>query len=184
MISLYQNLLQKCSFKEFWNARRHSTMIALFDKYGFGKERKYFRHFQSVMDNSKALPSAWYLKSFVYNNMATNLPSSLRAVAIDYGFNHCRNATDRTRLKQAYRDVFDAKADELLLHEACLTNQIFEFCFPFVPTWTFADHNYFQALMRNPYPLIPPVPWAGLVAENVALCKESDEELIRQRLTD
>lgn len=184
LISLYQKLLQKCSFKEFSNARRHSTMIALFDKYGFGNERKSFRHFQSVMDNNKALPSAWYLKSFVYDTMATDLPSSLRAVAIDYGFNHCRNAADRTRLKQAYREVFDKKADELLLHEACLSNRILEFCSPFIPTWTFADRDYFEALMENPYPMIPPRTWAGLVAKNVALCKESDEEVVRQKLTD
>ena len=184
LVSLYQKLLQKCSFKEFWNARRHSTMIGLFDKYGFGNQRKSFRHFQSVMDNNKALPSAWYLKSFVHDPTATNLPSSLRAVAIDYGFNHCRNATDRTRLKQAYREVFDKRADELLLHSACLTNRILEFCLPLIPTWTLADRNYFQSLMGNQYPLIPPLPLAGLVATNVALCKESDEEIIRQKLAD
>ena len=186
LLSLYRKLLQQCSFNEFWDARRNSTVIALFDKYGLGSERKSFRHFQSVMDNNKALPSVWYLKSFVYDQITMELPSSMRAVMIDYGFMHCRNATDRIRLRQSYREIFDQKVDELLLHEACLAGQLFEFCSPFFlpTTWTLEDREYFQALMKNPYPLTPHVPWAGLVVENVACCKESNENLIRQMLAD
>ena len=182
MVSLYQKLLQICSFKEFWDATRYSGMIALFDKYGFGSNRKSFRYFQSVMENNKLVPSAWYLKSFVYDKTRTDLPRSLRAVTIDYGFDHCRDATDRTRLRQAYRSVFDQSADELLLHEACVTGHLFEFCSPFFPAWTSADKEYFQTLMVNPYPLISPVSLAGLVAENVMSCKKSDEEFFRRKL--
>lgn len=182
MISLYKTLLERCSLKEFWDAIRYSTMIALFDKYGFESERKTFRHFESVMDNSRALPSAWYLKSFVYDAKGNNLPSALRAVAIDYGFSNCENATDRTRLRQTYRAVFDENADELLLHEACLAGKIFDFCSPLFPRWASDEREYFQALMANPYPLIPPVPWAGLVAEEVRFCKERDKEIVSQRL--
>lgn len=36
--------------------------------------------------------------------------------------------------------------------------------------------------MRNPYPLIPPQPHAGLVCENVAFCKKSDEHLVRKQI--
>lgn len=154
----------------------------LFDKYGLERKRNSFRHFQSVMDNSKALPSVWYLKSFVYDAKSTSLPSSLRAVTVDYGFNRCRDATDRTRLRQIYREVFDQNADELLLHEACLAGRIFEFCSPFFPTWTSADQEYFQNLMTNAYPLTPPVPWAGLVTENVIFCKESNKDFVGQKL--
>lgn len=182
MTSLYKKLHQKCSFREFWDAIRYSTMIALFDKYGFESERKSFRHLQSVMDNNKALPSAWYLKSFVYDAEAINLPSSLRAVTVDYDFYHCRDATDRTKLRQAYCEVFDQGADELLLHEACIAGQIFQFCFQFFPSWTSADQNYSQELMVNHYPLRPSVPWAGLVAENVIFCKESNKGFVSQKL--
>ena len=182
MMSMYKRLLKMCSFNEFCSAIRYSTMIALFDKYGFEQERKEFRYFQSVMENSKALPSVWYLKSFVYDAMTVNLSSSLRAVAIDYGFNHCRDATGRSRLRQACREVFDRGVDELLLHEACLAGRIFDICSSFCPTWTSTDREYFQELMVNPYPLQPPVPWAGLVVENLAFCKESDKELVGQKM--
>lgn len=36
--------------------------------------------------------------------------------------------------------------------------------------------------MRNPYALIPPQPHAGLVCENVAFCKKSDEHLVRKQI--
>lgn len=105
--------MHKCSFLKFRDAVGYSKIVELFDRYGFASERQSFRHFQSVMDNSRVLPSAWYLKSFVYSKDQI-LPSELRVVEIDYGFNHCRDAIDRTRLRQAYRDLFDQKSTKSL----------------------------------------------------------------------
>ena len=85
------------------------------------------------MYNNKALPSAWYLKSFVYDAKATNLPRSLRAVTVHYDSDHCRDTTDKIRLKQAYLEVFNQGADALLLHEACIAGQLSQFFFPFLP---------------------------------------------------
>lgn len=115
LMILYRKLLQRCSFEEFSNAMRQSSLTELFEKHGLQPETMSFRHFRSVLSNVRILPFVWYLKSFVFGNEC-NLPCQLRAVAVDYGFQHFRSAEDRTRLRQAYRDLLDLKVDELELH--------------------------------------------------------------------
>ena len=171
LMALYKKLLQKCSFQDFQEALQGSSITSLFDRLGLGAETESFRNFRSVIANSSALPSVWYLKSFIYD-IEPNLPCQMRAVAVDYGFDHCRDATDRTRLRQAYRDVLDHKLDELELHKACLDGKIFEFCMPYFPDWEFSDIAYFRRLMSNPYPLIPAASWAGLVVKSDAFCQK------------
>jgi hypothetical protein len=65
MAEMYGRLIERCSFQDFWKAIHNSSMIQLLDLHGFEFERRSFRHFHMVLDNTKALPSAWYLKSFV-----------------------------------------------------------------------------------------------------------------------
>lgn len=84
--------------------------------------------------------------------------------------------------RQTYREVFDRGVDELLLHAACLDGQLFEFCSSFFSNWDENDREYFQGLMRNPYPLDPRLALAGLIAKNVVTCKRSDEEFVRRKM--
>lgn len=63
---MYPRLIERCSFQDFWGAVHNSSMIHLLDLHGFEFERRSLRHFQMVLDDTKALPSAWYLKSLSF----------------------------------------------------------------------------------------------------------------------
>jgi len=141
---MYQQLIEKCSFQEFWKAMDTPSMLRLLDKYGFTKTYKTFRHFESLMNGVNRNISVWALKEFC--NMADPDPS--RTVIADYGFMNCHNAKDRQDLKQAYQTFFQRWGDELELHAACCKGQIFEY----VQSTQRLDPR-FRQLMRNPYPL-------------------------------
>jgi hypothetical protein len=63
---MYPRLIERCSFQDFWGAVHNSSMIHLLDLHGFEFERRSLRHFQMALDDTKALPSAWYLKSLSF----------------------------------------------------------------------------------------------------------------------
>ncbi|KAL8847331.1 MAG: hypothetical protein Q9221_007614 [Calogaya cf. arnoldii] len=65
LMLLYRKLLRRCSFDEFTDAMRQTSLTELFDQHGLQSETKRFRHFRSVLSNIRTLPSVWYLKSFV-----------------------------------------------------------------------------------------------------------------------
>lgn len=82
-------------------------------------------------------------------------------------------------MKTTYRTIFERGADGLDLHAACLENKIAEYCLPFLEK---EEMDGLLHLMQNPYPLDPPRRWAGLVVENVVMCKGSDSKRVREKL--
>lgn len=101
LMALYKGLMTKCAFNDFREALETSSLSSPFARRGLKPQTHIFRYFRSVMDNSKALPLVWYLKSFVYTTAGwLNIPHNMRAVAINYGFQQCRSAADRVRLSK------------------------------------------------------------------------------------
>lgn len=141
---MYRQLIDKCSFREFWEAMDTSSMLGLLDRYDFTKTYKTFRHFEELMRNVRAIFSVWYLKEFCN----TNEPYPIKAVIVDYGFMNCQNAKDRQVLKMAYQTFFEKRGDEMELHAACCKGQIFEYVHS-----TQALEPELRDLMRNRYPL-------------------------------
>ena len=183
LAAMYHALIQKCTFKDFWEAVHFSTLNKLFDKYRLRLVDGRQAHLEAILSNIQALPSVWYLKAFVASKEASpDLPSSLQAVAVDYGFINCRSPLQRTALKAMYSKLLqDRRVDELKLHAACLQNRVSEFCSFFLQQ---DDMTHLSPLMENPYPLDPPLALAGLVAKDVICCKESDRETVMAALKD
>jgi hypothetical protein len=72
--------------------------------------------------------------------------------------------------------------DEMELHAAGLKNQIFEYLSMFLSALDEKEEQICRRLMRSPYPLLSPVDYAGLAADNVIFCKQSEQELVAERL--
>jgi hypothetical protein len=87
-------------------------------------------------------------------------------------------------LRAAYRKALESSRhlDEMELHAAGLKNQIFEYLSLFLSALDEKEEQICRRLMRSPYALLPPVDYAGPVADNVVFCKQSERELIAERL--
>ena len=144
LAGMYQQVIAKCSFREFWEALDASKMLQLLDKYELTKVYKGFRNFEVLMEETPGRPSVWYLKEFCQ----VDEPNAIRSVIVDYGFMYCENAVDRRDLKSAYQTFFGRGGDEMELHAACLQGNIYEYLRGKQHLEPKIKH-----LMRNPYPL-------------------------------
>ena len=144
LAGMYQQLIGKCSFREFWEAMDASRMLQLLDKYGLTKTYEEFRHFEVLMKNTVRRPSVWELKEFCQ----LDKPDPIKSVIVDYGFMHCKGPDDRRDLKNAYQMFFEQGGDEMELHAACVQGNIYEYLHG-------KQHlePKFGHIMRNPYPL-------------------------------
>ncbi len=103
LASAYGSLVFRCSFDEFWNAMADSNMVKLFKKYGLADQISQMRNFKEFMALGKKMhQSVWHLKRFTRMDVAD--PS--RAVVVDYGFMNCRDAHQRTQLREIYHEYF------------------------------------------------------------------------------
>ena len=144
LAGMYQQLIAKCSFHEFWEAMGASEMLRLLDKYDLTKVYREFRNFEVLMKSIIRRPSVWDLKEFCQMDE----PNPIKAVIVDYGFMYCKDAGDRRDLKRAYQTFFERGGDEMELHDACLKGSIYEYLRGKQPL-----EPKYRHLMRNLYPL-------------------------------
>ncbi len=169
---MYRDLLKRCTFEELWTAIHKSTITALIDSKGMKDRRHKFPRLELLLPNTRKIASVWYLKQFTM----TDDTDPIEGVAVDYGFVHCSDARDRSELKTAYGKAFatiGCTADAVKLHEACLTNKIYEY----LSTITQLDGRLAK-LMQSPYPLHQAASHAALIFENVHICPESIKDKI------
>ena len=143
---LYKQLIERCSFQEFWTAFEEKTLMTLFDRYDLGYVIRHdFKHLEKFLSTPMAggYPSVWTIYRFICEEGAEADRTSLA----DYGFLNCKNARDRLELKNVYKRLL-VQADPLELHQACLRGHLYEFA-----TRCLEIEPRFQCLMQNLYPL-------------------------------
>lgn len=142
--ALYNKLISKCTFKEFWTALESKTLLSLFDLNGLKEDRKGIMHLETVLDKW-GIPSVWYLQLFTQ----TSDMDPTRSVYVDYGFSNCRTIEEKFALKGVYKKLLETHVDRMELHAACISGKLYEFV-------SKHDSNLdrrFKGLMKNPYPL-------------------------------
>ncbi len=95
-----------------------------------------------------------------------------RAVVVDYGFMNCRDAHQRTQLREIYHEYFKKGKDEMKLHEACVIGGLGGFLGSALGSLTVS-----RDLLRNPYPM-ENFPLVGMVTQSDLMCPESGLELV------
>ncbi|KAF8133967.1 hypothetical protein EV363DRAFT_1448604 [Boletus edulis] len=147
---VYQQLIRKCSFKEFCDAYRGGRLLDLFRSNGLQVDDPH-GHLRDLLHGPRGCrKSVWFLKRTIVQEDATEASSMERSVTVDYGFMNCRNDTERRQLKQVYKAFFDSHGDPLALHEAAIKGNLYGYLSTVVK-----GHKdpKFKRLMKNPYPL-------------------------------
>jgi hypothetical protein len=146
--ALYNRLIARCTFQEFYTAYQSSALISLFRTKELGTELRNVRHLEDVLENCPVSnKSVWDLKQYVVASKGVLIPS----VTVDYGFANCRTEEETMELKEVYKKFFDHfKSDPIQLHEAAIGGRLFEY----VGTFVKLKKNRFSRLMKNPYPLL------------------------------
>ena len=146
----YRELINMCTFKEFYDAYRTHRLFNLFHSKGL--QVKNNDHFRDLLQTDWK-KSVWYLKKAVVEEDSTMQESNIiPAVLVDYGFANCRNGSERRLLMKAYKAFFDSyKGDPLALHEAAIKGKIHGYVSTVLHD--LQDSNL-PRLMKNPYPLL------------------------------
>lgn len=160
LVAVYADLIQLCTFEEFWRSMESSTMAELFAKYGLGQVIDGFRNFKKLLGATGGwYPSVWELKRFTSTKAARHPEDS---VTVDYGFMHCINSSERESLRGLYRSYFSRGEDEMLLHEACIQGRLAVFL-----DLVFSNLGVPRDVLSNDYPL-EDCDYMGMTAESVA----------------
>jgi len=142
---IYQALIARCTFNEFYTAYQSSALIPLFHAKGLGSELRSIPHIEDVLECCLGHKSVWDLKQYVVVDAAELIPS----VAVDYGFVNCKTEEEIDGLKKVYKTFFGLPdADPIELHEAAIKGRLFEYVGALVKL-----KKRFYRLMKNPYPL-------------------------------
>ncbi|KZS95561.1 hypothetical protein SISNIDRAFT_351791 [Sistotremastrum niveocremeum HHB9708] len=123
---LYSQLVQRCTFDEFYEAFTTASLIALMDKYGLKDERtsmpqaqEFERHLSQSPDR---YPDVWGLKSFVLFPDQGPMPS-----LILFGFHNCRDDKEIKQLSGVYFTLFeDLEVPPFQILEAAEKDRLFE----------------------------------------------------------
>lgn len=150
---LYEELIRRCTFEEFYTAFETSKLADLMDAKGFKRRRLSFPDLESVLSTSPHMNlSVWDLKQLVYSEERG--PGRVPSVFVDYGFGNCKDEGERGDLKRVYKEYFEAgraRAEPLKLHEACIAGKLFEHVSGVVRLKK--DVKKYTRLMKNVYPL-------------------------------
>lgn len=169
----YQKLVSTCKFEQFEHAMEKSTMIELFAKCGLTSEIATLHNFQVLMKTvGKWHQSVWELKRSTLLSEA----EPMRAVLVDYGFGNRLGPNERMHLRNVYSRYFAAGLDEMDLHQACIEGDLSRFL-----ESALGEPHGCSPLLRNPYPLAQ-CSHMGLVADQVAVCRESDYAVVSEKL--
>ncbi|KAH7890143.1 hypothetical protein F5I97DRAFT_642652 [Phlebopus sp. FC_14] len=142
----YQELISECTFKEFCNAFRSSTLLDLFG----AKEIIMDLISSSVQDVLRGPhKSVWCLKQVALQDDPNfQVPNP---VWFDYGFMNCKNDSEKRQLRRVYKAFFASPgADPLALHEAAIKGKIHGYVSNIVKG---TKNPKFERLMKNMYPL-------------------------------
>ncbi|KZS98762.1 hypothetical protein SISNIDRAFT_480371 [Sistotremastrum niveocremeum HHB9708] len=125
---LYLCLLNLCTFDEFSQAYRTSTLISLMDRKGLKEMRLAMpqaHEFEAVLSESPGnISTIWWLKSY-----ALLTKSNLHlTVLIPYGFGNCRDRAEFRQLMQFYNTHFrEGKVPPFELQKAAEHDRIFDY---------------------------------------------------------
>ncbi|KDQ50000.1 hypothetical protein JAAARDRAFT_165152 [Jaapia argillacea MUCL 33604] len=149
LCSIYRDLIHLCTFDEFCEAYRTSSIIALFDAHGLTARRQAFPYLEEVLQGSPhTFKSVWNLKNYVLAQLDEDellIPS----IRVDYGFLNCKSTGELAQLKDIYRQVLQRPdANPLELHQACISGRLYQHVGGMMKL-----KKKFQRLMKNPYPL-------------------------------
>ncbi|KAI6165506.1 hypothetical protein EDD17DRAFT_1690553 [Pisolithus thermaeus] len=145
---VYQSLIPRCSFTEFWTAFESKNLVALMDAKGLGPMRKGVQHLETFMkiDSNEPCPTVWRLRLFVLSPGVDPLPS----VAADYGFFNCQTIEEKFSLKEVYKELLESPGvDPMKLHAACIKGKLYAFAHEHKPNL----QQRFKRIMTNRYPL-------------------------------
>ncbi|KAI6137199.1 hypothetical protein F5141DRAFT_1209527 [Pisolithus sp. B1] len=145
---VYQSLIPRCSFTEFWTAFESNNLVALMDAKGLGPMRKGVRHLETFMkiNSNEPRPTIWRLRLFVRSLGVDPLPS----VAVDYGFFNCQTVEEKFSLKGVYKELLESPGvDPMKLHAACIKGKLYDFARGHKPNL----QRRFSRIMTNCYPL-------------------------------
>ncbi|KDQ23108.1 hypothetical protein PLEOSDRAFT_186168 [Pleurotus ostreatus PC15] len=147
----WQELLSKSTFKELCQAYDSGSTLSLFKT----KILVPTPTIEEFLKGSNSLYSVWKLKQFVLGTDDSVLRAA-HSVWVDYGFINCDSDAERLDLKSIYKSVFQSTKyptmDPLELHQACISEKLFDFVGQF---YTFKEkkRNKYIRLFENPYPL-------------------------------
>ncbi|KAI6137198.1 hypothetical protein F5141DRAFT_1209526 [Pisolithus sp. B1] len=145
---VYQSLIPRCSFTEFWTAFESKNLVALMDVRGLGPMRKGVQHLETFMkiNSNEPCPTVWRLRLFVLFPGVDPLPS----VAMDYGFFNCQTIEEKFSLKGVYKELLESPSvDPMKLHAACIKGKLYDFAHEHKPNL----QQRFKRIMTNRYPL-------------------------------
>ena len=122
--ALYNQLIARSTFNEFYHSYDTSGLIALFHAKGLGGALRNIPYLEDILRNSSFKKSVWHLKAFVMARDAKLIPS----IACDYGFFNCKTEDERAELKDVYTKYFQSfQANPIKLHEVCLDGKLYEY---------------------------------------------------------
>ncbi|TFY64476.1 hypothetical protein EVJ58_g2589 [Rhodofomes roseus] len=124
LCDLYGELLDRCSFDEFYAATRTASLASLFNKHGLGAGMRSFPNLEDMLRTSPVSYRIVYLlKQYVlWENVKL-----YDHVARTFGFAYCRGEREMTELKGLYRRLFvEKRVDPLVLHQAAAKGRLYE----------------------------------------------------------
>ncbi|KAI6099387.1 hypothetical protein EDD17DRAFT_234075 [Pisolithus thermaeus] len=145
---VYQSLIPRCSFTEFWTAFESNNLVALMDAKGLEPMRREVQHLETFMkiNSNEPCPTVWRLRLFVHSPDVDPLPS----VAVDYGFFNCRTVEEKFALRGVYKELLESPSvDPMKLHAACIKGELYGFAREHKPNL----QQRFKRIMTNCYPL-------------------------------
>ncbi|KAG6328817.1 hypothetical protein ID866_10273 [Astraeus odoratus] len=145
---LYQTLISKYSFKEFWTAFQSNTLIALMDANGLKEERKRIQYLDAFLEMKPGdwCPSVWHLRLFMH----TADVDPPRHITIDYRFFNCNTVEEKFALEDVYEGLLNSpEVDPMELHAACIKGKLHDFACWYRPNL----EQRFEWLMKNTYSL-------------------------------
>ncbi|KZT36320.1 hypothetical protein SISSUDRAFT_1130422 [Sistotremastrum suecicum HHB10207 ss-3] len=126
---VYGELIQKCTFDEFYKAFTSSSLVALMDRKGLKSARsKLPKEFTQVLSESpKNVSTIWCLKAFsMGQEILAERPEP--PMLIPYGFTNCQSREEINQLMHFYARLFkDWKVSGSQLQTAAENDNIYEY---------------------------------------------------------
>ncbi|KZS98765.1 hypothetical protein SISNIDRAFT_447557 [Sistotremastrum niveocremeum HHB9708] len=147
---LYHELIERCTFDEFYDAYRSCSLIALMDAKGLRSIRKELpREFKIILSQSAHhVATVWGLKALVLSDYYVE---PIPCVSISYGFSNCQGSEESKRLRQFYARLFqEYDVEPLKLERASNNDRIYEYIIK-LPKVIFSntEKRFFKRVMKR-----------------------------------
>ncbi|TFY64473.1 hypothetical protein EVJ58_g2588 [Rhodofomes roseus] len=124
MRDLYADLMDRCTFDEFYAATRNASLISLFDANFLGAE---MRSLPNLEDMLRTVPLSFRVVYLLKQYVLCESIKLHEHVANNFGFASCRGETEKADLRALYRRLFDEMhVDPLVLQHAAAQGRLYE----------------------------------------------------------